>query len=131
MICLLPLFSESNFESGFDSFSLISTTNDCFEQHSLVLCQGIFWKSHHFPVSCWLWSLIIFPIQRSLLSAVFIPHEVFTPQKYVHSSTQGSAEGGYPLCGVRGGYPPDWGLWGQAGPQRGFGGEALEEKIAL
>jgi hypothetical protein len=28
---------------------------------------------------CWLWSLIIFLIQRSLLSAVFIPHEVFTP----------------------------------------------------
>ena len=52
---------------------------------------------------CWLWSLIIFLIQRSLLSAVFIPHEVFTPQKYVHSSTRGSAEGGYPLCGVRGG----------------------------
>ena len=38
--------------------------------------------------------------------AVFIPHEVFTPQKYVHSSTRGSAEGG-------------------------FGGEALEGKIAL
>jgi hypothetical protein len=41
-------------------------------------------------------------MQRSLLSAVFIPHEVFTPQKYVHSSTWGSAEGGYPLCGVGG-----------------------------
>jgi hypothetical protein len=25
---------------------------------------------------------------------VFIPHEDFTPQKYVHSSMQGSAEGG-------------------------------------
>jgi hypothetical protein len=81
---------------------------------------------------CWLWSLIIFLIQRSLLSAVFIPHEVFTPQKYVHSSTRGSAEGGYPLCGVRGGYPPGWGVWGQAGPQRGFGGsEAPEAKISL
>jgi hypothetical protein len=75
---------------------------------------------------CWLWSLIIFLIQRSFLSAVFIPHEVFTPQKYVHSSTRGSAEGGYPLCGVRGA-----GVWGQAGPQWGFGGEAPEEKIAL
>jgi hypothetical protein len=71
---------------------------------------------------CWLWSLIIFLIERSLLSAVFIPHEVFTPQKYVHSSTQGSAEGGYPLCGVQGGYPPRCGVWGQLGPQRGFGG---------
>jgi hypothetical protein len=44
----------------------------------------------------------MFLIQRSLLSAMFIPHEDFTPQKYVHSSTRGSAEGGYPLCGVRG-----------------------------
>jgi hypothetical protein len=44
----------------------------------------------------------MFLIQRSLLSAVFIPHEDFTPQKYVHSSTRGSAEGGYPLCGVWG-----------------------------
>ena len=63
-------------------------------------------------------SLIIFQIQRSLLSAVFIPHEVFTPQKYVHSSTWESAEGGYPLYGVRGVHPPGWGVWGQAGPQR-------------
>jgi hypothetical protein len=39
-------------------------------------------------------------------SAVFIPHEDFTPHKYVHSSTRGSAEGGYPLCGVRGAIPP-------------------------
>jgi hypothetical protein len=59
-------------------------------------------------MECWLWSLIIFLIQRSLLSTMFIPHEVFTPQKYVHSSTWGSAEGG-----------------------RGFGGEAPEGKIAL
>ena len=57
--------------------------------------------------------------------------EVFTPHKYVHSSTRGSAEGGYPLCGVRGVHPPGWGVWGQAGHQRGFGGKALEAKIAL
>jgi hypothetical protein len=50
-------------------------------------------------------------------SAVFIPHEDFTPQKYVHSSTRGSAEGGYPLRG--------------AGGAGGFGGEAPEGKIAL
>jgi hypothetical protein len=36
----------------------------------------------------------MFLIQRSLLLAMFIPHEDVTPQKYVHSSTQGSAEGG-------------------------------------
>jgi hypothetical protein len=29
-------------------------------------------------------------------SAMFIPHEDFTPQKYLHSSTWGSAEGGVP-----------------------------------
>ena len=63
----------------------------------------------------------MFLIQRSLISTIFIPHEVFTPQKYVHSSTQGSVEGGYPLYGV----------WGQEAPQRGFGGEAHEEKISL
>jgi hypothetical protein len=102
-----------------------------FRGHDLSYLTWIF---------CWLWSLIIFLMQRSLLSAVFIPHEVFTPQKYVHSSTRGSAEGGYPLCGVQGGYPPGWGVWGQAGPQRGFGGsvprwgfrgEAPKAKIAL
>jgi hypothetical protein len=38
-------------------------------------------------------------------SVVFIPHEDFTPQKYVHSSMRGSAEGGYPLCGVQGRSP--------------------------
>ena len=89
---------------------------------------------------CWLWSLIIFLMQRSFLLAVFIPHEVFTPQKYVHSSTRGSEKGGYPLCRVWEVHPPDWGVWGQAGPQRGFrgsiprwgfGGEDPEAKISL
>jgi hypothetical protein len=50
---------------------------------------------------CWLWSLIILLIQRSLFSAMFIPHEDFTPQNNVHS-TRGSEEGGCPLCGVQG-----------------------------
>jgi hypothetical protein len=50
-------------------------------------------------------------------SAVFIPHEVFTPQKYVHSSTWGSAEGGYPLCGVQGKVGPWLGVRGRS-PQR-------------
>jgi hypothetical protein len=53
--------------------------------------------------------------------SMFIPHEDFTHQKYVHSSMRGSAEGGYPLCGVRGGYPPT----GE------FGGKAPEVKISL
>jgi hypothetical protein len=68
-----------------------------------------------FETYYWLWSLIIFLIQRSLLSAV-IPHEVFTPLKYVHSSMQGSEEGGYPLYGVRGGLSPRLGGLGASGP---------------
>jgi hypothetical protein len=60
------------------------------------------------------------PDSEVFFSVMFIPHEVFTPQKYVHSSTQGSAEGGYPLCEA-GVYPPSWGL----------GGEAPEGKISL
>ena len=41
----------SELKSGSDSEDLISTTNDYFERHSLVLCQGILWNSHHLPVS--------------------------------------------------------------------------------
>jgi hypothetical protein len=52
---------------------------------------------------------------------VFIPHEVFTPQKYVHSSTWGSAEGGTPFAGSGGPIPPTG----------GSGGKAPEAKIAL
>jgi hypothetical protein len=68
----------------------------------------------------------MFLIQRSLLSAVFIPHEDFTPQKYVHSSTRGSAEGGYPLYGVRGGLSPRLGGLGARGKR-----PPPEGKIAL
>jgi hypothetical protein len=47
-------------------------------------------------------------------------HEDFTPQKYVHSSTRGSAEGGTPSAGS-----------GVAIPRLGGSGEAPEGKIAL
>jgi hypothetical protein len=76
----------------------------------------------------------MFLIQRSLLSvlsfSVFIPHEDFTPQKYVHSSTRGSAEGGTPSAGSGGPIPRAGGFGGKWAP-RGFGGEAPEGKIAL
>jgi hypothetical protein len=36
-------------------------------------------RSTRLSIPYWLWSLIIFLIQRSLLSAMFIPHEVFAP----------------------------------------------------
>jgi hypothetical protein len=61
-----------------------------------------------------------------VLSAVFIPHEVFTPQKYVHSSTRGSAEGGYPLCGVLGGLSPWLGGLGASG---GSGAKPPKQKL--
>ena len=51
MIFLLPLFLELDSKSGFSSLSLISATNDVFERHSSVLCQGILWNSHHFSLS--------------------------------------------------------------------------------
>jgi hypothetical protein len=60
---------------------------------------------------CWLWSLIIFMFHRSLFLAVFIPHENCTP---LHAGGRGVVGGAYPPCRV----------WGQAGPRRGFGGEA-------
>ena len=68
------------------------------------------------------------------------------PMKYLHPRSmytlprKGVQRGGYPLCGVRGGDPPGWGVWGQVGSQRGFkgsvprwgfGGKAPEAKIAL
>jgi hypothetical protein len=55
-------------------------------------------------------------------SAVFIPHEDFTPQKYVHSSTWGSVEGGTPSAGSGGAIPPAGGFRGK---------RALEGKNAL
>jgi hypothetical protein len=66
--------------------------------------------------------MIIFLIQRSLLSAVFIPHEVFTPQKYVHSSTRGVQRGGTPSAGSEEPIPPVGGSRGKW---------ALDAKIAL
>jgi hypothetical protein len=48
---------------------------------------------------CWLWSLIIFLIHRSLFSAMFIPHEDCTP---LHAG---------------GGFAPPVGVWGRS-PRR-------------
>jgi hypothetical protein len=80
------------------------------------------------PISCYeccLVDILLLVVELDYLpdsevlcfSAVFIPHEDFTPQKYVHSSTQGSAEGGYPLCGVQGGLSPQLGGSGAKPPK--------------
>jgi hypothetical protein len=50
---------------------------------------------------------------------MFIPHEDFTPQKYVHSSTQGSAEGGTPSAGSE----------GKRAPSKGSGEKPPKEKL--
>jgi hypothetical protein len=49
---------------------------------------------------------------------MFIPHEVFTPQKYVHSSTRGSEEGGTPFVGSGGGIYPQLGGLGASEPPK-------------
>jgi hypothetical protein len=60
---------------------------------------------------------------------MFIPHEVFTPQKYVHYSMRGSAEGGTPSVGFGGAIPPVGGSRGKQAPSRGSGVKPLKEKI--
>jgi hypothetical protein len=54
----------------------------------------------------------------SLFSVLFIPHEEFTPQKNVHSSTQWSEKGGLPPLWGLGASGPLAGVRGLVGPQR-------------
>lgn len=51
MICfqLSRFDSKLEYASNSESFSL--ATSDCLKPHSLVLCQGILWYSHYFPMS--------------------------------------------------------------------------------
>jgi hypothetical protein len=60
---------------------------------------------------------------------MFIPHEVFTPQKYVHSSTRGSAEGGTPSMGSGGAIPSAGGSGGKWAPSGGSGAKPPKEKL--
>jgi hypothetical protein len=60
---------------------------------------------------------------------VFIPHEVFTPQKYVHSSTRGSAEGGTPSAGSGGPIPLAGGSGGKQAPSEGSGVKPPKKKL--
>jgi hypothetical protein len=57
MIRLALSSSGSESEPASDSEAFNSATSDCFERQSAVLCQGLLWKSHHFPVS-----LFVFPV---------------------------------------------------------------------
>jgi hypothetical protein len=69
-------------------------------------------------------------------SEVFYFQSCLYPMKYLHPRSMytlphgGVQRGGTPSAGS-GGLSPWLGGLGQAGPQRGFGGEAPEGKIAL
>jgi hypothetical protein len=60
-------------------------------------------------------------------SEVFYFQSCLYPMKYLHPISMYTL----PREGVQRGVPPLRVLGGQAGPQRGFGGEAPEGKIAL
>jgi hypothetical protein len=68
MICFLLLFYESESKSGLGFVSLSLATNDCFERHSSMLCHRILWKSHHFPVSFFVFLLPFFSCGLDWLS---------------------------------------------------------------
>jgi hypothetical protein len=57
-IIYLPLSSSvSESDSASDSEAFTLATSDYFERQSIVLCQGLLWKSHHFLVS-----FFVFPV---------------------------------------------------------------------
>jgi hypothetical protein len=78
-----------HFEGSKDNVTPFYITLNIHHQllHNCMLDSGASHNVMPKVIMCWLWSLIIFLMHRSLLSVMFIPHEVFTPQKYVHSST--------------------------------------------
>jgi hypothetical protein len=70
-------------------------------------------------------------------SEVFYFQPCLYPMKYLHPRSmytlprEGVQRGGTPSVGSEGAIPSAGGVWGQATPQQGFGGEAPEGKIAL
>jgi hypothetical protein len=65
----LPLSgSGSESESASDSEAFTSATSDCFERQSTVLCQGLLWKSHYFPVSFFVFLVSFFACGLDWLS---------------------------------------------------------------
>jgi hypothetical protein len=50
-ICFRPSGFDSESKSTSDSEAFSSTTSDCLERHSSVLCQRLVWYSHRFLVS--------------------------------------------------------------------------------
>jgi hypothetical protein len=77
----------------------MTITHLLFVDDILIFCDG----------SYWLWSLIIFLIQRSLLSAMSIPHEVFAPRSMYSLPRGGVQRGGTPFAGSGGKRAPSEG----------------------
>ena len=65
----LPLSSSSS-ESEYASHSeaFTSATNNYFERQSTVLCQGLLWKSHHFPIAFFVFLVSFFACGLDWLS---------------------------------------------------------------
>jgi hypothetical protein len=82
-----------------------------------------------------------FRVQLLVVEPDYLPDlEVFYfqlclyPMKYLHPRSmytlpRGGVQRGVPPLWGPGGLSPRLGVWGQAGPQRGFEGEALKQKL--
>jgi hypothetical protein len=57
MICLPLSDFDSELELASDSEAFTSATNNFFERKSTMLCQGLLWKSHHFLISFFVFSV--------------------------------------------------------------------------
>jgi hypothetical protein len=68
MISLPFSGSNSDSERTYDSKAFTSATNDFFERHSTMLCQGLLWNSHHFPLSFFVFPLSFFVCSLEWLS---------------------------------------------------------------
>jgi hypothetical protein len=71
MICLPFSGSSSYLEHTYDLEAITFATNDCFEQQSKVLCQGLLWKSHHFPISFFVFPVSFFTCGLDWLSSYY------------------------------------------------------------
>jgi hypothetical protein len=71
MICLPISGSESESEPTSDSEDFTLATSDCFERESVVLFQGLLWKSHHFLVS-----LFVFSMSSLLVAWIGCPNTI-------------------------------------------------------
>jgi hypothetical protein len=71
MICLPFSGFDLESEPASNSKVFTSSTNDCFENQSIMLFQGLLWKSHHFPVYLFVFPLSFFAFFLDCLSEGF------------------------------------------------------------